>query len=1234
MNVQVQVRDLWESIALDRHGVIEAHAGTGKTYTIVQMVLRMLKNPMPHGRMGRPDLRNILLVTYTEKAAGELRERIRKELAKALKDEVVLSDTLLREHLQRNLDNIEDAWIGTIHSICQRILRAYPFETGLPFATEMQDDRQGTQVALHQVMRGEWSRDALFADALGLLAQEGESFAERELEIISECAAILMDPTARLAEPDYGTDWRTALSETCTQVRICSQQCATLIPSYFEAFEGFLETFRTAGDLNEGLGKQSLEDVQLGAWRERMDAIADALVLRRPDTKLGSAKFGNKALLKAAQKKSSKLFALDEARRVVDEHPFVQAKKELEQLLSGMKRILTCRSVLLTAEHWRKQKETSGLLTFNDLLANARRGVRENENLRKALRAQFCYALIDEFQDTSLLQWDIFRTLFVGDGENPPELASSLYLVGDPKQSIYSFQGANVDTYLAAAESLRQIGSAESLQVNFRSLTSVIEACNLVVAGAQWWMHPHLDYPADSSARAPERPELNGDANDSDLIPWLSRPLRIVPLKGRAAQLRARWANFVALSIRGLRGRKVVLPDGKGWQEPRLLEYNDFAILTETNKDAERFVEALAAAGIPASKYKQEGIFQSEMARQVRIWIEAVLGWETDSSLLGKVLVTALGNLTPQEVALLEPAESPIVQQVVRLLRQWDRLAGCRNWARLIRSLLVDSKVEESLLRLADGDRRVSDLRQVLEHCHTFLDEGGHDLSDLVEHLRDLAEKRVELGREGNLHQKESDLKAVQVMTMHASKGLQFPVVYLATRGASVPRSPRVVRWVSGDSDDSGLRCYPHLESTWEASGEQQPGSAEAKKQGEQERKRLYYVALTRAQLLLFVPCNQKVNKSKVEFADTLSEKIKDYLDVNSGPICSHDENCHLSACAGNVGWEIRDSLRDLPALADPQNVIRETADAVSALKLPIRSRRQESYTSLTHATSAGARDVDSAQEPGEQENVDNVPEPLLPTGDTDVLPRGKHIGIAWHGILETFLREQNLNFLLDEPCRFVDLPDRLRSACINELRRNGVYAAAQRYGIDEERVQEATWSVCRAALVRNITWTSQGNTFEARLCALPAISRLPEVEFHLRTDDENLLGFMDLVIRLPLQNDISGHPYRYFVLDWKSNRLENYGPSQLVHSVYAERYDDQARLYCHALDVWLRSRLGERYDAKVHLGGALYVYLRGLTVDSESVPTWFHPADPFEDTSRVLCMLRELKSIHEEGRL
>lgn len=1228
---------VYETIPLDRHGVIEAHAGTGKTFTIVQMVLRMLSEPMPYGRGGWPQLRNILLVTYTEKAAGELLGRIREGLQKKLEELQKLGAEAepLRVHLQDNLDNLQDAWIGTIHSICLRILQQFPFESGVPFTTEMVDDRKGLQAVLRQTMRCEWAANADLDRTMRLLAELGAPFSDAEQNTLVDCGALLVDPTTRLVERSPGElENSESLRTLVRDLEELQTLQAKSREGLFAAYDALVERYDQAGDL----AVSGLDSEQCGAWKSRLAAVRDARLFGTAKAALGNPKFGSKSLLKKAQlTKNPILQELESALLAIKNHEYFSHGNAIEENCAELKHRVAGLTATHIAKLWQDEKKQQGLLSFTDILRITREGVTGSVVLRKALRSQFCYALIDEFQDTSLLQWDVFRKLFVGAPEDLPSPRSSLFLVGDPKQSIYSFQGANVDTYLQAVMQIAP-DCVQRLEHNYRSIPALIESCNQVVMGTQWWENK-LDYPDEQKAQSPARaPLLNG--GDPALEPWLRQPLRIVNLLGSASVRRRIWADFVAQSIRGLVGRCVQLPKGDRWDVERSLEYNDFAVLVETNREAQVFLDSFARAGIPAVKYKQEGVFQSEMARQVRIWFTAIDQWETRSELLSKVLVTVLGNVEPQRIcAQVMDTPDPQVGQVIRWLHLWKSYADQRRWSLLVRSLEADTGVERTLLRMAEGDRLVSDLRQVLEHCHEFLATGGRNLADLVEHLKDLECERESLGKDDNLHQKQSDLKSVQVLTMHASKGLQYPVVYLATKSARVTKAPRTVRWVDPAGDSAaGLRCFPMLrgESDLPLVELQKQGAELEKSQLEQERRRLYYVAMTRAQLLLFAPIHQSEVKSKgkagtlkIDGDKCLSAKLVELL--NQAERAEHDEksenirdifwqehsrDLHLPAQGSASAWTVQDSVAQL----EPISFTAEDAacqERIASVSPRDRRRRQESYTSLTPRHLALPRDVDKAQEAD-----DSLP---LVERVVEVVPRGNNTGVAWHAVLETLLSEPGLEWI-DSGYAMPDggalaWPGSLQNLVFEELKKNSVMRRVAKGS--ESAVIQATQSICIRALHTHYRWDEQGQERSVRLADLPVSCRLPELEFHLRASDENLLGFMDLVFRLP-NPDARKHPWRYYVLDWKSNSLsEGYRSDSILSSILSSHYDEQAKLYCFAMDRWLSVLLGEAYDPSENLGGALYIYLRGLE-QANDVPVWFHLADVSNDAKRVQELLVE----------
>ena len=184
--------EIWTADDIDifRHGVIEAHAGTGKTYTIVQMVLRILEQTVEAAKQNirYVHLREILLVTYTEKAAGELKRRIRDGIEKrinALRADSKGREDGLAGHLEDCLNNLHEAFIGTIHAVCLRLLQTWPFESGVHFTAEIVDDEEGLENTLRESMRTEWQcADTAIPWALELLKTQGQRLEQKHFELV------------------------------------------------------------------------------------------------------------------------------------------------------------------------------------------------------------------------------------------------------------------------------------------------------------------------------------------------------------------------------------------------------------------------------------------------------------------------------------------------------------------------------------------------------------------------------------------------------------------------------------------------------------------------------------------------------------------------------------------------------------------------------------------------------------------------------------------------------------------------------------------------------------------------------------------------------------------------------------------------------------------------------------------------------------------------------------------
>lgn len=1030
-------------IDLHAHGVLEAHAGTGKTFTIVGLVVRLLSER-------RLSVRDILLVTYTQKAAGELVARIRKGLREAIDES---EDPSLRSHLKQNLANLHEALIGTIHSTCLRLLKAYPFESGLPFSTEMRDDPEGMEICLRELLRrDDWK--GRFADRETLRTVVSEKPMEQLLSLAVELGTGLLDPGTRIF-PDK-------LSE-----------------------------------LDDDLTPNQLAGAFVARW----------------------ARAG--------------------------------------------------------ARLWKERKSAQGLVSFHDMLELMEQALGRPEFLA-AMRAQAKVGIVDEFQDTSARQWNIFRKWFLDDGP----AAGNLYLVGDPKQSIYSFQGADVRTYQRACRALRDVRGTRTyrLQENWRSLPSLIQGYNGIFQGdadQSWFLDPSISYAPDGQAKAPRRAAAPVRKLSDDLF---RNPVRIARLEGSAAEAREAYVARCAEWILALKGREVDLPEGDKWKS-HALDWGDFAVIVASRRAAEPFYRAFDRAGIPWAFYKKQGVFASRAALEFRAVVRAVHAPSHDLAVRSLALSTRL--LQGDESALDSMREASLE----------------RRWARMFRILSDGSGAAGRLLGSKQGDRHWMDLRQVVDYSLEFLLAGTGGLPELCEHLARLEDDREQAADDRNLLASATDRGRVQILTMHVSKGLEFPVVFLA--GGGWNHKATVRSWIDDSDSDPVLRLMPAFLKEDKNRPEWSALVAHAKKvsdtQEEQEVRRLDYVAITRPKLLLVVPCHVKTPKKGESPQGPLAEAV--YHVLKSPP-----------EGVGLLGLP-PDPVLDLGNPSDEGSgaLARfvHTDDELRALSLGTRSLLQASYTQVAKVASSGhvldgrvrrSEETDSV----ESENLDELPDAWL--------PRGARTGDALHEILEEWMDP-----LADNSW--------LRSDPIPEDRLARVSRTIAAHGLDAGSAERIARLL--VAVLRHPVALPGGAT--VRLCELGGADRRPETEFHWAFGQDGspvspgnpaagwMVGYIDLLFRVGSV---------WYVLDWKTTSVDRWTREAVTESVLEHSYDLQARLYGRTVASALPA--GERF------GGGVVVYLRSFA-DPATAEAGIHCVEPTRDGTGIDRRVRQW--MHERGR-
>jgi exodeoxyribonuclease V beta subunit len=1069
-------------LALPLHGLrlIEASAGTGKTFTLVTVLLRLLLE------RGVP-IQQLLAVTFTRAATQELRKRLRQRLlaaqkvldgattrdddseAKAAKAVLAQASALvdaatLRDRLRAALAQLDEALIATIHGFCQRALREFGFRAGLLADVELVD---GAPEAWDEAAAQLWRRAA---------GDDGDPAQYALLrEIWSHPAALVKD-----------------LPKLCDPAR-------TTLP--------------------------------------RADESEAAAALH--------------ALRDDAQTRFAALMTL-------------RGERTQDQLIEAV---------------WRASEDPA---------------------FAAALAERWPLLLIDEFQDTDPRQWDIFSSIH--DATDPEQRL--LCLIGDPKQAIYRFRGGDLETYLRARDRVRRLaetGEAAgrlageyALDANYRSRPAVLQALETVfTAHAQPFRDPRIEFhPLRAAGGAADADLRIDDANVPALtLHWLPPPApdktqhhssnAYKGFRGKEDELPLLCATAVAaiadlLAHATLRG------------EP--LQPSDIAVLTRSNDEALRMHRALAVAGLPAALLSKDGVFDSEAAGMLQTVLRA-LAEPGSPGLFRAALATPLLGF---DAAAIEAFDRD-PQRSARTIDDFDRAAALwRSRGPLPALLPFARQAAPRWLGEIGGARRLTDLLHLLELLQAEAPQ-HHGPAEL---LRWFAAQADASTRENDSRQLrlEADAGLIQITTMHKAKGLEYAVVVL----------PFVAR--SSEPPPSSLRVHDfHLDAVgparaWVHKALPVSPDIDAKKiaddEDDAEAQRLLYVALTRAKYAIHAVWSRNGSTEDTALHWLLHDGAR--MGRKADTLDAAGMRARLDALsAQDAGIAVRDvDIAALPAAI--ARAVAEVADrgAAPAPSPPIReARRRFSNDARLHSFSslhAYSEEVELMRG-AEDESIAIADE----EAETASLG-GTAFGNAVHAVLETadagaWRRDADAQAtLLDDRW-----PDSQRELLERALLRQGLT-------VTPAHLAQTARLVSRALNVRL--------PGDVRLCTLPASMQIREMAFHFRlrptridavyalldahgyprarkpaqaTLDGLMHGFIDLVYR-----DAAG---RHYVLDYKTNRLPAYDPDSLRRAIRHQDYDLQYLIYLVALRRWLKLRRGADYDDARDLGGAVYLFLRGI---------------------------------------
>jgi exodeoxyribonuclease V beta subunit len=897
------------------------------------------------------------------------------------------------------------------------------------------------------------------------------------------------------------------------------------------------------------------------------------------------------------------------------------------------------------------RKRRAGLMTYDDLVNRLQAALegRSGEVARAELRSRFDVVLVDEFQDTDPAQWEVLDQGFARTG-------ATLVLIADPKQAIYAFRGADVYAYLRA---IRTAGTRHTLLTNWRSDQALIDAQDVLFAGTQLG-DPDIVYRQVRAAETHQGSRLSGAPAGEPMR------FRVVPRESPLLS-QNQWGMIDKPSaesyIAGDLAADAVALLGSGARaadEP--VRPGDLAVLVRTNHQALVVQEALERAGVPAVITGAGSVFATDSARE---WLRLIESLERPSALgrAHSAALTCFLGWSAERLAGAIAGDGWEWEEVHQRLHEWARILRSRGVASLLETITVSEGLPGRMLRSTDGERRLTDVRHIGQLLHTAASADQLGPTALAGWLRArIHETASGEGDEERTRRLESDADAVQVLTVHRSKGAEFPVVYapFLWQGWS-PRENPPVHFHDPRADHARTLDVSREGSAYEAHLRQYVVEQRA------EELRLAYVALTRArhQTVLWWAASAQTRHSPL--TRLLFSRGDDGTVATDGRAAPPDAAVYarlsqLHAQAPDaiaVEW----ARPDLAAHWDPPlRTLDELAAASFGRTLDLRWRRT-SYTDMTAASyeaQVGSEpesplldDEPDADEPTPTSALAAAPELSLPAllGE---MPVGADVGTFVHRVLEaTDFAAADLEAELAtritevQARRAVDIGDpRLVAAGLATMIATPLGTLAGGIALRDlaraDRLDELSFELPLAGGEHPRGWVTLDRVAAVlrdhlgRGDPLAGYAARLGDPFLRRTVRGYLTGSLDLVARIPGARPDGGGtpgPDRFAVLDYKTNWLGepgepltayHYRADALHAEMYRHHYALQALLYTVALHRFLRWRLSG-YDPAVHLAGVAYLFVRGMTggggldATAPGVFAWRPPAGLPEALSEVL---------------
>ncbi|MEN8213170.1 MAG: exodeoxyribonuclease V subunit beta [Pseudomonadota bacterium] len=1166
-----------DSFPLDGIRLIEASAGTGKTYTISALYLRLLIET-------ELSVNSILVVTFTEAATQELRDRIRSRIHHALlwlegrSDDTDLpellgahkGDTDVIGQLRDALTCMDEAAIFTIHGFCQRTLTESAFESGVLFDTEFITDES--------LLRQQAARDFWRNHFAGVSSRQAKWLIEqwKNPDALLSDVTVLVDHPQVVLQPEVERETVERLEQ---QRSSCFDALRELWHKDHAEVTDLLESSKALGRAEATYRKDKLE-IALSSLAEVIETALDPYLL--PD---GFELFTTGKLENSVKKN-----------QVAPSHVLFKKAQHLFDISDKLERyrraFLLQEAACAIRASIDRNKSQQRVLFFDDLLNKLDRALQGEgrERLIERIRKRYPLAMIDEFQDTDPVQYRIFSTIYRGCPD------CGLFMIGDPKQAIYSFRGADIFTYMQARQDTEAQAGHFTLGVNWRSHSNLVGIINRLFKRADSpFIYDediafHEVEPAGDRGSADKKVLTIDGAEVEPLVSWF------VPLDAgnkHGGTITKKWAGeYVADGCAGEVAQLLNLGvERRALLGETPLAARDIAILVRNRYEADAIRQALVLAGVNSITISRDSVFATDEARDLSHLLRAVAA-PGNAVLLRTALATRLLGWSARRIHDLGQDEDGWEAKAAAF-HGYHALWREHGFMQMLYELLRREGVISTLLALPNGERHMTNVMQLAELTQVT----SRSYPGIENLLRWLSDER-QLAGEGDCSEEqqlrlESDENLVQIVTIHKSKGMQYPLVFL----------PFI--WSSRKTTDKGIIEF-HDEHSHrlhaDLGSEQRDAHIQlAERERLAEDLRLLYVALTRAQQRCYFSWGKFNGAAESAMAWLLHQSQPAADEPPESNMAELDNAAIRSALLSlnqtrapddEDGDGVRLLVTELPERAVGFDERLESTTRPQALEFCGKVEQRWQLTSFS-ALSGSIRHEYRIEIPDfdPQDAVQAAtPQPESGALSRFTFPRGARAGECLHGMLE------EIDFTQAESAQ-------LEAVAARKL---------EQYGFDSK------WCAVVCDWMQAILDTPLDPDDALRLRMLAGRQRITEMEFHyplnqLSADGLNGLlremrsyrseqprlgfnrvdgmmkGFIDLVFE---------HQGRFYVADYKSNHLghsfEDYQQAALMQAIGEHRYDLQYLIYTVALHRYLQQRLSG-YDYETHFGGVYYLFLRGM---------------------------------------